>query len=750
MNFQDSTFIWGLFFRGLGLMYFIALVQLWHQALPMAGSRGINPVTAKLAQIKRDYPGIRKWILFPTLLWLGASDKNIRGLIVVGCITSLWAIYGGPYAGVALGISWGIYLSLDIAIGLSYPWDCILLEAGFLSFFLPAVHALPAISAVEDPYETVAWAYRLLLFRLMFGFGKFKFSKINLRDDGYFKSFMINIPLPTIPAWYLYKMPAVFFRMVLYLTFLVEIIAPFFIFVNGPLRLVAGGLICVLMLGIWLVSNFGFFNLLTILLCIPLLDVNSSLFAQTGSDVLAHLPVNLIFLFLFVGWFFHFFFNSWCTFTWLHWPSALQVKSGVIRFLLSVYRSLLRFRIMHAYGVFPPDSSPPVKWSPIFEGSADGVHWETIEYKYFFCTEYSKPKFVAPYHPRLDHAVFYDAFGTNDSSLLCSVVGCGDPYEFAHATGMELIMQRLLEGNVLTYSLFGKSVFTPAQPPKWVRVSLYLIEPTSIEERKASGRWWTKVYGGCHIPATMLNQEINEARKIGPELFHWDAVYYRRWSPALKSLLEKGSAGSAAEALLLAEQNNTFTTDFIWNKWLPETGKNWADIGSITQKLKATYRIKDLQQIEMVWSRLALLLSEKLMPYFLQQQKPVLPIDNYFIFGLFCHHIIAKGRSTYCTVFDHPEKAGLYIDDFDPEQAFYSYAVFRHKILAFQAKKYRITLRFSTDVPRNTNLPGFSRLVHFISQQFLQQGPEIIPAMHRNPVNGIWTITHSNQSHKSE
>ena len=51
----------------------------------------------------------------------------------------------------------------------------------------------------------------------------------------------------------------------------------------------------------------------------------------------------------------HFPFNSWCSRGWLYWPSLLAAPRPV-RTLLAFYRALMPFRIVHAYGVFPPES----------------------------------------------------------------------------------------------------------------------------------------------------------------------------------------------------------------------------------------------------------------------------------------------------------------------------------------------------------------------------------------------------------
>lgn len=57
-----------------------------------------------------------------------------------------------------------------------------------------------------------------------------------------------------------------------------------------------------------------------------------------------------------------------------------------------------------AIGVFPPHSSPPARFVPIFEGSTDGKTWRRYKYKYMTSATTSCPRHIAPFHPRWDHA----------------------------------------------------------------------------------------------------------------------------------------------------------------------------------------------------------------------------------------------------------------------------------------------------------------------------------------------------------
>lgn len=744
------AFIWGCFERALGVMYFMAIVQLYPQVIPLAGARGATPVCEKLARIRVDYPGWRHWLYFPTLLWFNASDRFLKGLIVVGASAALLASYGGPFAGVALLGCWLVYLSLDIALGLSYPWDCLLLEAGFLGLFLPALPPLPELTAASLPIPAVAWAYRWLFFRVLFGFGKYKYTGGSLRDSGYFKSFMNNIPLPTYLARYAYRLPLWVFRGVLYLVFFTEVVLPFGVFVGGNARLVVAGVTAVLMIGIQLVSNFGFFNLLTIVLCIPLLDRKASLFDTSLTGSATYWFANGVILFLAVGGLVNLPFNSWCTFTWLHWPSGQKIRLPLLGSILAFYRKLIRFRLVHAYGVFPAQSSPPIRWVPVIEGTENGLTWHPYEYRYMITTERTPPRFVAPYHPRLDHGVFYEAFGTNESGFTSSIIGAGNPYDFSHSAWMACLVQRLLEGEPTVHTLFRTTPFRPEKPPKAIRVNLYRFQVTTPAERRQTGHWWVRTFAGTHLEPVGVDKQVWTRRWPDPVRFYPDAIQWKRWAPRTRALLRLGET-NAIEAVWQAATAGltvslpTFWDDFMNPATLQANESGWAAMPDAVARLRATFRGDQLDELETILGRLSLALLGRLEPHYLGKALPPIPVSEYFQLTLLTHHIISKGPAAYEAVLQNPAHAIRHLADFEPERSFYYLGLFWFDTLVFQARKFRLTMQISSVKPIK-GLPGFQEMIPFISRQFTTIGCENLPQMRRNPANGEWVIQ-ENQPH---
>ena len=158
--------------------YFAAFSSLHAQYPGLLGSRGVEPVDALLQRLtKSNAPSLkeRTWAL-PTVLWLheplGVSvDALAEGACLIGATLAACSA-GLALAAPGAGASWlwistfGLYLSLFV-VGqtfLSFQWDILLLEAGFLCAWL-----CPLLRPTSrDPPSVVAvWLLRFVLFKLM-------------------------------------------------------------------------------------------------------------------------------------------------------------------------------------------------------------------------------------------------------------------------------------------------------------------------------------------------------------------------------------------------------------------------------------------------------------------------------------------------------------------------------------------------------------------------------------------------------
>ena len=216
---QNRLLIWGLFLRGVSLVLCLSFASISFQIVPLAGKEGVTPLNLFLQALKQDFPSfVKRFIKFPTIFWFtGASDFAMRTSVAVGFFLTLAALLGlgGAYNYLLFAAGWAIYLSLNYAVGLTFPWDAFLLEASFLNIFMPSLNpispniafSIDALAISELPDPLLQFLYRYLLGRLMLGFGKLKFLGTNSKHHCYIKGFLIGQPIPTRLGWLGYHLP---------------------------------------------------------------------------------------------------------------------------------------------------------------------------------------------------------------------------------------------------------------------------------------------------------------------------------------------------------------------------------------------------------------------------------------------------------------------------------------------------------------------------------------------------------------
>jgi hypothetical protein len=159
--------------------------SLWttaYQVRAICGEYGIYPITPVLVTLKRDFPSWRRFFYWPTLLWINSSDTAIVGLLTIGGGCALYGALFGPQLWMVV-IAWSALISTNRAANILWPWDNFLSEITFLMFFLP-------YSNTRAPNALVCWSFRWLIFRLMHGFGKLKFTGQHPKNDKlYLKAF---------------------------------------------------------------------------------------------------------------------------------------------------------------------------------------------------------------------------------------------------------------------------------------------------------------------------------------------------------------------------------------------------------------------------------------------------------------------------------------------------------------------------------------------------------------------------------
>jgi hypothetical protein len=475
--------------RGMAIVYALAFASIWAQVDGLFGTGGILPVT-RLMDSARDQLAhldrLAMCLRFPTVFWLGASDQALHAVCGAGVLLALLAFLGLAPAACFASL-WLLYLSLCTVgdVFLSFQWDILLLEAGFLTVFLapPVLRLRPG--QARPPSLVVLWLFRWLLFRLMFSSGIVKLASGDetWRNLTALQFHYETQPLPTWIGWYVHQLGPWFQQASVGAMFAIELAAPFLIPLGRTARFVAFLAFVSLQGLIIATGNYGFFNYLTLVLCLSLLDdamlparCRPAATCKAGEarvwPVWVIAPVTLLVVNV----------SSAMLLSTLSLGRALPAQAW------SVVRWAQPFRIASPYGLFAvmTTSRPEIE----VEGSEDGVHWSAYRFRYKPGDPVRRPSFVAPHMPRLDWQMWFAALSTPGTN----------PWFLS-------FLGRLLKGSPDVLGLLESNPF-PVSPPRHVRAVLYDYRFTRLSAgggEQAAG-WWKRKLKGLYQPPVRLHR----------------------------------------------------------------------------------------------------------------------------------------------------------------------------------------------------------------------------------------------------
>lgn len=220
-----------LFLQSLAGVYAIAFTSLALQIRGLIGQEGILPAENFLEHISALL-GPTAWKNFPSLFWFSLNDQILVGTCWMGVALSL-LIALGRFQGPLLLINWALYLSL-VSVGqvfLSYQWDVLLLETGFLAIWMTPWKFGRHNEGRPEPSLILVWLLRWLLFRLMFASGWVKLSSDEVwRDLTALNFHYWTQPLPTWTAWWIHQAPEIVSKACVVVTLFIECWVPWMIF----------------------------------------------------------------------------------------------------------------------------------------------------------------------------------------------------------------------------------------------------------------------------------------------------------------------------------------------------------------------------------------------------------------------------------------------------------------------------------------------------------------------------------------
>ena len=247
----------------------------------------------------------------------------------------------------------------------------------------------------------------------------------------------------------------------------IELLLPWLIIVSTRARRIVALISIVFQFLIALTGNYAFFNLLTAVIALTLLDDRSFAWlpglggARTGAigagrTQTAGRPGP-----------------AWVAIA----IAVLTVPPAAAVFLRQVAPApaaldgwvawIRPFRSVNRYGLFAVMTTERNEIE--VEGSADGVEWRAYRWRYKPDALTERPRWIAPFQPRLDWQMWFAALGTWEERWF------------------QAFCQKLLNGSPPVARLLAHNPF-PDAPPRFLRAALYRYRFAP----SGTGLWWTR------------------------------------------------------------------------------------------------------------------------------------------------------------------------------------------------------------------------------------------------------------------
>lgn len=484
----EYTFSSGLLLRLVALCYLAAFADLHGQVCGLLGAHGILPAQNFLNEAFQGEALTALWH-YPGWLWFNCSDGALQGVCVLGMVLAVLAL-GGVAPIPCFALLWSLYLSV-VSVGgvfLGFQWDNLLLEAGLLCVFL-APWTWWMGKTLRVRHTALARGLLLwLLFRLMFASGVVKLTS----GDASWQHLTAlwyhfeTQPLPAWPAFACHHLPHSVLRLAALGMFIIELPVPFLIFGPRRGRLIAAALLFLLQVLIAVTGNYGFFNYLSMALCLLLVDDES--WSRLGRlcrfpDRSAR-PVKK--------------FKPWPGVTLLPLAALILMLTGVqlTQMLIRppawpqgvvwLCQTVAPFRSINGYGLFAVMTTRRTEL--VLVGSNDNSLWLEYEFKWKPGDVRKRPVFIAPCQPRLDWQMWFAALG-----------------DYRQNPWFMRLSEQILRGSPEVLGLLKTNPFHD-RPPKYVKALAYEYHFSTPEELRRNGTWWTARCLGDYCPPLSLNR----------------------------------------------------------------------------------------------------------------------------------------------------------------------------------------------------------------------------------------------------
>jgi hypothetical protein len=460
-----------VFQRGLALIYFIAFLNAFNEFPALLGERGLLPVPEYLRRVS--------FKTAPSIFHFFYSDRFLRAVSGIGMLLAIAALSSfserGPLwvSAVVWALLYVLYLSI-MNVGQTFygfGWESMLLEAGFLAIFLGSNEtAVPIL---------IIFLLRWMLFRLEFGAGLIK-----LRGDPCWRNLTCleyhhqTQPLPNPLSSYFHHLPRSLHKLEVVGNFVAQLVLPWGLFFPQPVAAIAGVLMFVTQMWLFISGNYSWLNALTILLTIPAftnaqlgailhLKAPSSLAAPAGDDwVIVAVTIGVVIL--------------------SYWPARnLISRRQFMNFSFNPYH------LLNTYGAF--GTVTKTRFEIVIECTDDSTissqtRWREYEFKAKPGDPHRRPPQIAPYHLRLDWLMWFAAMSP--------------AYDYLEHPWFLALMQKLLQNDRPVLKLLRSAPFPHA--PRYVRARWYRYRFATAKERRETRQWWIRSLVGEYLPLVRI------------------------------------------------------------------------------------------------------------------------------------------------------------------------------------------------------------------------------------------------------
>jgi hypothetical protein len=449
----------------------------------------------------------------PSLLWL-AKDRNnldpwLDRIAITGLLGSLVVMVLGAANVPLLFALWMCQRSL-MAVGgpwYGFGWEPQLAELGFHALFMVPLLSLRNCPNLPVPIP-VLWTLRWFLFRIMMGAGliKLKSGDAKWKDLTAMNYFYETQPVPNPLTRYLHWMPKTWHKGEVLINHFVELVAPWLLIASICIPGLpvawrrAGGILQLVFQSVLVTSgNFSFLNWLTMVPAIACLDdaLLSKLFwpsTQLAAVTAATTATTSI---------------GRQVASWAFFGLIAQLSVPVVSNLLAkkqvMNSSFDPLRLVNTYGAFGTVGEQREELIISAAAGLDGP-WKEYEFKVKPGNVRRAPRFISPYHHRLDWQMWIAATCKN----------------FERSPWMYTFLAKLLKRDNQVTNLLAEDPWKDsAESPKYIRVDMYRYNFHKPTKGEKDAPYWDREFLRRVYPRQgvvsleTLKYEINPSSFVG-------------------------------------------------------------------------------------------------------------------------------------------------------------------------------------------------------------------------------------------